>query len=100
MIVNFVALAFRLCIIQADFGICTYDGDQIYNTPCYANNQFYAFWIDRRLETDYSLFGARITESGSVIDPNGKELFRNQADGKPEIAYSGANFLAVFRDSC
>lgn len=100
MIVYIAALTFSTFTLQADFGICTYDGDQYYSTPFHANSQFYAFWTDRRLLTDYCLYGARISETGTVLDPNGKELFRNQADGKPEVAYSGSNFLAVFRDSC
>lgn len=100
MIVFTAALAFTTLLVGADFGICTYDGDQYYSTPFYANSQFYAFWGDRRLITDYCLYGARITETGTVIDPDGKELFRNQVDGKPGVAYSGTNFLVVFRDSC
>lgn len=46
------------------------------------------------------MYGARVSESGTVMDPDGKELFSNQVDAKPEAAWDGSNFLVVFRDSC
>ena len=102
MIVDFItfSLLFNITIIQADFPICTYEGSQYYPEPIYANDQFYTFWGDRRLTVYYSVFGARISETGTVIDPDGKELFRNQVDGDPAAAYDGTNFLVTFRDSC
>lgn len=102
MIVDFIifALAFNVTLIQADFAICTYDESQYCPESIYANSQFYTFWNDRRFVTEYCLYGARISESGTVIDPDGKELFRNQVDIDPAAAFDGTNFLVAFRDSC
>lgn len=102
MIIDFItfALAFNVTVIGADFAICTKDESQYYPEPIYANSQFYTFWNDHRFGTEYCLYGARISESGTVIDPDGKELFRNQFDTDPAAAFDGTNFLVVFRDSC
>ena len=89
-----------LMMVQADFPICQATGSQYYPSSIWANSQFYCFWNDRRFVANYCVYGARITESGTVIDPDGKQMFSNQADAKPEVAWDGSNFLFVFRDSC
>ncbi|MBN2621528.1 hypothetical protein JXB22_10635 [candidate division WOR-3 bacterium] len=93
-------LILELFIPQADFPICQATGSQYYPSSIWQNNQFYCFWNDRRFAANYCVYGARITETGTVIDPDGKQLFSNQADAKPEVAWDGSNFLVVFRDSC
>ncbi len=90
-------------IINANFVICDYTANQ--HSPCavYGNNQFYVFWSDLRYYSSsglYALYGARVTNSGSVLDPNGKLLFNRQAAYPPRVAYDGVNFLVALRDSC
>ncbi|MEO0189775.1 MAG: hypothetical protein ABIL18_02215 [candidate division WOR-3 bacterium] len=99
-----LSLGFSLnLILGANFVICNYTANQ--QAPCviYGNNQFYVFWSDLRyynsLET-YALYGARVTNSGSVLDPNGKLLFNRQAAYPPKVAYDGINLLVALRDSC
>ena len=95
-----LALIFDLALIQADFPICQATGSQYYPSSIGQNGQFYCFWNDRRFVDNYCVYGARVTETGTVIDPDGKQMFGNQADAKPEVAWDGSNFLVVFRDSC
>lgn len=90
-------LALTLNIIQIDFPICTTSYNQDNPTAIYANGQYYVFWIEYDLG---KVCGARVTESGTVLDPDGKLLFRRQAGYRPAVAYDGTNFLVVFRDSC
>lgn len=90
-------------LISANFAICTDTSQQYYPAAIYANSQYYVFWADYRYYSSsglYSLFGARVTTSGNVLDPNGKLLFRRQAGYEPRVAYDGANFLVAIRDSC
>ena len=51
-------------------------------------------------DSDYVLCVARIDLNGNVLDPDGKQLFRNQPGAELEAAFDGANMLVVFRDSC
>jgi len=92
-----------LCLFSADFPICTASDGQYYPCAIFANNQYYVFWADYRYystETMYTLFGARISATGTVLDPNGKALFKRQAAYEPAVAYDGTNFLVAIRDSC
>ncbi len=91
-----VGLSFYL--IVADFPICTFSGDQNYPCPIYENNQYYVFWTDYRYAPLRTLYGARISTGGTVIDPDGKHLC-NGIDYDnccaPRAAYDGTNFLVV-----
>jgi hypothetical protein len=98
-----VVLMLSLVLSGADFPICTADNNQ-YN-PCaiYVNDQYYVFWTDYRYETvdsSQSIFGARVSASGMVLDPDGKLLYRHRTGDAPAVAYDGTDFLVVFRDSC
>jgi len=84
----------------ADFPICTYTGSQWHPSVFYGFGQYYAFWWDYRNTDTLSFFGTRISTNGTVIDPNGKPIFRHAADFTPDIASDGANLFLVFRDYC
>ncbi len=105
MILSFTAFCFmlNLNLVQADFPICTASLNQYFPKVIFENSQFYTFWRDSRSYSSDSLhgiFGARVTESGTVIDPDGKMQFKRQADTECAVAYDGNNLLVVFRDSC
>jgi hypothetical protein len=98
-----VILALSLVLPAADFPICTAVNDQYYPCAIYENDQYYVFWADYRyydIDTSQAVFGARVSTSGTVIDPDGKMLYKNQPGYEPAVAYDGTNFLVVFRDSC
>ncbi len=88
-----------LVLFNADFPVCNLTSEEIYPCAYYANNQYYVFWTDYRFEPLYSLFGARVTTSGVVLDPNGKFLFADSVYN-PRVAYDGTNFLVVWREGC
>jgi hypothetical protein len=93
-------LAASLCLVGADFNICNATLDQYYPAAIFASNQYYVFWADYRYSTDYALFGARVSATGTVLDPSGKVLFRRQTAYAPSVAYDGTNLLVAGRDSC
>jgi hypothetical protein len=98
-----LVLTLSLLLPGAEFPICTAADEQYYPCAMYENGQYYVFWADYRyydVDSTQSVFGARISASGTVLDPDGNLLYRNRAGYVPEVAYDGTNFLVVFRDSC
>jgi hypothetical protein len=49
---------------------------------------------------NYGIYGTRIAQSGTVLDPSGFLVsFSGATQGDPSIAYDGTNFLVVWEDS-
>jgi len=95
-------LAMYVYLFNADFSICNATGFQYGPCAIYQNNQYYVFWTDHRfqqIDSSRALLGARVSTAGTVIDPDGKVIFRRQAFCYPAVAYDGVNFLVVFGDS-
>lgn len=98
-----LTLFMSMFLYNADFPICTAADVQDYPCAVFANDQYYVFWVDERYyvaESTHAIFGARVSQSGIVIDPDGKLLYNHQAGFATAAACDGANFLVVFRDSC
>ena len=89
-----------LVLISADFAISTAPNFTGYPSLCYANNQFYVFWIDQRTLPNMSIFGARVTKQGVVADTSGIEIYTDSASYDCNVAYDGTNFLVVTRNHC
>lgn len=56
-------------------------------------------WQDMRGGRDWDVFGARVSEAGEVLDPQGIEIASgvgNQA--LPEVVFNGEDFLVVWQD--
>jgi hypothetical protein len=47
-----------------------------------------------------SIYGSRVTKDGSVLDPNGVELYTDSAGYRCSAACDGTNFLVVTRNHC
>jgi len=97
---NIVLIALSLNLLNADFSICNVNNNQQWPSAIYQNNQYYVFWEDERAITRYSLYGARVSASGTVIDVNGKMFYQDSVYLRPAIAYDGTNFLVAFRNHC
>jgi hypothetical protein len=95
-----MVLAILAALIGGDFPISTAPNYSGYPSVCYANDQFYVFWIDQRNLPLMSLFGARVTTDGTVLDPSGRELYTDSAGYSSDVAFDGTNFLAVTRNHC
>lgn len=97
-----MVFAMSLSLFNADFSICTAAAAQQFPRAIFTNNQYYVFWTDSRFlgsDGSYAIFGARVSASGTVLDPDGKMLFKRQSGYAPAVAWDGSNFLVVFRDS-
>ncbi|MFB0510251.1 MAG: hypothetical protein ACETVX_07115 [bacterium] len=87
-------------LIGADFPISTAPSYNGYPSVCYANDQYYVFWVDQRQYPNMSIYGARVTKDGTVLDPNGVELYTDSAGYRCSAAFDGTNFLVVTRNHC
>jgi hypothetical protein len=90
-------------LISADFPISTAGDFQEYPAICYANNQFYVFWVDYRYRASTGqicLCGTRVSKTGAVIDTAGCVLYADSASYNCDAAFDGTNFLVVTRNHC
>lgn len=95
-----MVLAILAVLVGGDFPISTAPSYTGYPSVCYANGQFNVFWIDQRYTPLMSLFGARVTKDGIVLDPTGRELYTDSAGYDCNVAFDGTNFLVVTRNHC
>lgn len=92
--------AVLIMLMTADFSISTAPEDQQGAVALYADTHFCVFWQDmRHFPGDRSLYAARVTPDGAVLDQEGKLLFRD-AVVVLDAAYDGVNMLVAFQDSC
>jgi hypothetical protein len=89
-----------LALVSADFPISTAPGYTGYASVCYANDQFYVFWEDQRRYPLTAVYAARVSRDGTVLDPEGRELYCDSAGYRVSAAWDGTNFLVVTRNHC
>jgi hypothetical protein len=101
MMASFVLLTVFL-FNQGDFPICQAGDVQATPEVIFADSLFYVFWTDFRYSSvdTYSVYGARVTMDGAVLDTDGKKIFANKAETRPAVAFDGTNFLVALQDSC
>jgi len=89
-----------LILIDGDFPINTAYEDQYKSYALFAHDYYYVFWQDMRYYSpDRSIFAARVTTDGTVLDPEGRLIMRDRT-AEAVVAYDGFNFLVVVEDSC
>ncbi|GAG85473.1 unnamed protein product, partial [marine sediment metagenome] len=74
--------------------------DQYYPAIQFADDTYYVFWEDYRFyPPDRSIYAARVTSAGTVIDSAGRLILRDKAYSI-DAAFDGVNFLAVIQNDC
>jgi hypothetical protein len=79
--------------------ICTYQGFQGDPSASSDADRFMVVWEDSR-GTDYDIYGARIEQSGTVIDPNGFQI-STAADfqANPHVWFGSSQYLVTWDDT-
>ncbi len=87
-------------LLGADFPISTAPNYTGYPAVCRAESQYYVFWVDQRQRPNTSIYASRVTDTGTVLDPDGIELYTDSAGYRCSAAFDGTNFLVVTRNHC
>jgi hypothetical protein len=93
-----IAATAVLFLTSANFAVCDHDAYQ--GNPCvvWAESLFYSFWRDHREPT--SIYAARITPQGTVIDTASRFIFIGDPTDEINADFDGENLFIVFREHC
>ena len=99
-LLTFLCLLLLPFCMNAEFIICNETGIQYEPEIGFDGTNFFVIWSDTR-GTLPSIFGARVTQSGIVLDPGGFRLLLEDDDqSHSSIAYDGTNYLVVWKFGC
>ena len=83
-------------VLDTGIAICTENQGQYYPAIAAADTTALVVWNDSR-SGSYIMYGARVTQSGEVLDPGGFAL-SNQTSANADAAFDGTNFLVTWED--
>jgi phosphoribosylformylglycinamidine (FGAM) synthase PurS component len=84
-------------VLDTGIAICLAGQGQYYPAIAGSDTAALVVWNDSR-SGSYILYGARVTQSGQVLDPNGLALSsRTSMNG--DVAFDGTNFFVTWDDS-
>ncbi|UCG92775.1 MAG: hypothetical protein JSV97_03440, partial [candidate division WOR-3 bacterium] len=72
---------------------------QAYSSVAFDGSNYFVAWQDDRNGENFDIYGTRINQSGTVLDPFG--ILISTADHhqtKPSVAFDGTNYLVVCED--
>lgn len=73
--------------------------DQENPTVAFGDTNFLVVWEDYRTTTNCNIYGARVTQNGTVLEPSGIAISSaSNAQVCPDIAFDGTNYLVVWED--
>ncbi|MEO0102820.1 MAG: T9SS type A sorting domain-containing protein, partial [candidate division WOR-3 bacterium] len=73
--------------------------DQWYPSIIFGGVNYFVAWEDYRNGSDWNIYGARVSQAGVVLDPEGISIstpFRDQE--YPAVAFDGTSYLVVWQD--
>ncbi len=80
------------------FAISTAISFQDYASVAFDSTNFFVVWQDER-NGSTDIYGARVDQSGVVLDPNGIPLATAASDQtNPSVSFDGAHYLVVWED--
>ncbi|TES91007.1 MAG: hypothetical protein E3J87_08770 [Candidatus Cloacimonadota bacterium] len=96
----FLLLLLLPLYLGAEFVICNETGIQYEPEIGFDGTNFFVIWSDVR-GSRTSIFGARVTQSGTVLDPGGfRLLLQDDEQSHSSIAYDSTNYLVVWKFGC
>ncbi len=83
----------------AGFVVSHATNEQMYPALAFDGTNYLVVWVDVRDGRDWDIFGARVTQQGQVLDPEGIDISRNgSGQNHPAVAFDGTGFLVVWYD--
>ncbi len=82
-------------------GIAISVGDGIQNSPvvAFGETNFFTVWSDSRGSNSWAIYGARIAQNGTVLDPDGIILSTvPNVQYNPAVSFDGTNYFVVWGD--
>ncbi|MCX7995956.1 MAG: T9SS type A sorting domain-containing protein [candidate division WOR-3 bacterium] len=80
-------------------GISTATNDQMAPAVAFDGTNYLVVWEDKRSGTYFDIYGTRVDQSGTVLNPSGI-IVSNAANHQesPALAFDGTNYLVVWQD--
>jgi hypothetical protein len=83
----------------AGIAISTVEGYKFWPAVAFDGTNYLVVWMDECVPTEQDIYGARVSPSGTVLDPDGFPIstaYDWQTD--PTVAFDGTNYLVVWAD--
>jgi len=90
--------------VLSEFPISSASGSEIMSTIAFDGSNYLIVWSDTRNESlemsDADIYGARVTPTGTVLDPEGIPISTAQGIQEwPQIIFDGKNYFTVWEDT-
>jgi hypothetical protein len=81
----------------ASIAISTANNSQIYPSVAFDGTNYLVVWQDLRSDTSWDIYGARVSQTGVVLDPGGIAITNlSIGQGWPAVAFDGINYLVIW----
>jgi len=80
-------------------GISTATGSQSHPSVAFDGTNYLVVWDDCRSGSQFGIYGARVNQSGAVLDTSGIAIYTS-ADSQacPHVAFDGTNYFVAWED--